>query len=196
MNTQNKTAVRIAIDIETLSRRTNGVILSIGLVAFTRFGPISTHYSVLDQNVQLMRGRHVEPATVAWWDKQAPEAKAVLSESLGPLAMHPAGVVTMIKSFVSMFENDTSYVEGVYGYGSDFDNAMIIDMCREFSGKDPWDYRLNRCGRTVLAMYPEAKAPKVGTHHNALDDAIWLANSLTEAFNRSAMIAAYGAMPC
>jgi exodeoxyribonuclease VIII len=35
----------------------------------------------------------------------------------------------------------------------------------------PWRHWNDRCYRTVKSLYPDVKLERVGTHHNAVDDA-------------------------
>lgn len=177
-----KNEIRIAIDIETLDTVASAIVVSIGLAAFNmQGGLVGTQYLVLDVNRQSELGRTTNADTMGWWNRQSKEVQAVLDEARGPLSMHPQAAIEAVAEFVSKFETQYTEVEGVYGYGSDFDNATIFSLARDVGTKPPWQFRKNRCGRTWLAAFPSAKAPQEGEKHNALDDAIWLAKSLRSA---------------
>ena len=72
----------IMIDLETLSSRHDALILSIGAVAFNEeeiFEP--GFYAAISIDSQVEKyGRHISDDTVAWWGKQSPEARKVLTD--------------------------------------------------------------------------------------------------------------------
>lgn len=168
--------VRAAIDIETLDLEPTAVVLSIGVALFTLAdGVIDTRYYVLDKESQHACGRTTRESTLQWWREQSPEARAVLDAAGVPVPV----ALTDLAAFLA----GNSVIE-VWGYGSDFDNVTVSSLSRAFGVDVPWHYRTNRCGRTVTALpqdetfgYPE----RVGTHHNAVDDAIYQANLVRNA---------------
>jgi len=180
-----KIAVNVAIDLETLDLRPRAAVVSVGLAAFTvQGGIVGTAYVILDTKSQILVGRSVSDDTVAWWGRQAPEVRAVLDD---PSRMSPEIALQHITSFFERFQNNTYMVEGVWGFGADFDNATLIDLFADYRVPLPWDYRANRCGRTLVAVEGTTKpASKKGSvHHNALDDAIWQAEYFRSAlFNK------------
>ena len=177
-----KNEIRVAIDLETIDTVPSAIVVSVGLAAFNmQGGLVGTQHLVLDINHQAQLGRTANEDTINWWNRQSQEVQAVLHEARGPLAMHPQAAMEAIAEFVGKFETSFTEVEGVYGYGSDFDNATILSLARDVGAKAPWHFRKNRCGRTWMEMFPQCKAPQEGTKHNALDDAVWLAKSLRSA---------------
>ena len=74
-------------------------------------------------------------------------------------------------------------IEGVWGNGSDFDNTIMGDFYRSYSIAPPWKFWKNRCHRTMKAIAQStfegyAGVRRLGTHHNALDDAMHQAREL------------------
>lgn len=178
----NKTEVHIAVDIETLDIRPAAVVVSVGLAAFTvQGGFVGTYFSVLDINVQQYDGRTSSVGTMEWWAKQSEAVKQQYVDAMSPVAPHPRAVMDAIRAFVNRFETSGTTVAGVYGYGSDFDNATLIDLNAQLHGEPLWQYKKNRCGRTIMAMFPDCKAKGTSNQHNALEDAVWLAVSLRQA---------------
>lgn len=169
-----KRVVHVAVDIETLGKTPSSVVLSVGLAAFTvQGGIVSTWYAVLNREHQEAAGRKVDPDTLEWWAKQPIEAKAVLYEAdevSVPLGHH----LSAIRRFINRFEEPPYELGGVWGFGSDFDNATLQDLN---GTREPlWDYRKNRCGRTLVAITKTPRPPSVGVQHHALDDARFQAN--------------------
>jgi len=52
-------------------------------------------------------------------------------------------------------------------------------------GEDPpWSYRNDRCYRTLAAICPEVKMERIGTFHNAVDDAKSQARHLQRIYKK------------
>jgi inhibitor of KinA sporulation pathway (predicted exonuclease) len=58
---------------------------------------------------------------------------------------------------------------GIWGNGAAFDNTILAAWFKHFNL--PWDFRKDRCYRTVKNMFPGVPYQFVGTKHNALADA-------------------------
>jgi len=73
----------VMVDLETLGRRAGCSILSIGAVAFDaetgNMGP--EFYMVIKMASCEKHGLHTDQDTVAWWEKQSPEAQKVLKQA-------------------------------------------------------------------------------------------------------------------
>ena len=176
---QKKIEVDIAIDLETLSTHQNAVVLSAGFAAFTKQGGlVGTFYIEFDKQEQLIKGRHRSESTVKWWSEQSPEAQAVV---------HAPGAdvrdaLFAINQFFGRFDSNNYEISGVWGYGSDFDLAILKSLYEDFDSLVPWEYKQARCARTLVAIVgPKCKAPEVGMKHHALEDAIWLADTIRRA---------------
>jgi hypothetical protein len=171
------------VDLETLDTVPGGVILSIGACMFNadRIIPGSDFYTVLNIETSKSAGLTVDPSTLEWWTNQSDEAKKVLlaadSYSSDPLLFGLGKFSNYLKHFEPI---------GVWGNGSDFDNAFLQVAHRAAELKAPWDFRASRCFRTlrklcgVGVIKPEAQ----GTHHNALDDARWQAQYAVSIFQK------------
>ena len=162
--------IHAALDIETLSLRPNAVILSIGIQFFS-FGdttllgdPVTFYPSVSEQ---LAHGRDISLDTVAWWRKQGDVARLVFDAQRTAL-------VAVQADMTRLFEQ-VGFNGGVWGFGSDMDNAKVEDMFRGAGLDCPWHYRANRCGRTLLGLaYADRKDivwPVAGNAHTAAGDA-------------------------
>ena len=172
-------STHISIDLETLDTIPTAVVLSCGLVAFDpNTGEIIdkqyTRFIKLDE--QVARGRTISPSTVCWWAGQSDEARRVMTDR------EDAGndTVSGLHGIDTFFGQHAPV--GVWGNGSDFDNAILGALFRSFGQRPPWSYSLNYCMRTLknLLLPKEFVKPKrVGTHHNALDDAEFQANYIS-----------------
>lgn len=168
----------VMIDLETLGVLPGSIILSIGAVFFdaekNQLG--REFYEILniyDQNTNydLKMEKHV----LGWWALQSLEALEIIvaaasSQSL-PLAIG-------LRDF-TQFLVDEYPAQGVplkicvWGNGSDFDNALLkVAYFKAFTENVPWHHHSNRCFRTLKNLVPQVgEIERVGTHHNALDDA-------------------------
>jgi hypothetical protein len=149
------------VDLETLGRRAGCSILSIGAVHFDEHGVEDEFYIVVNKASCTGAGLHVDPDTLAWWEKQSPEARQVLVDA-------EAG--TLLADALDQFG---AFAKGtnVWGNGADFDNAILY-ACYAAVGKDvPWPFWNSRCYRTLKNLYKGTKLERQGTYHNALDDA-------------------------
>lgn len=174
----------LMVDNETLATTADAVILSIGAVRFHKdtIGAIGEKfYAVLDIEDQKERGRFVDPETVAWWDKQSPEARKVLETT----DRRPVKeVLNELWDFI--FDIDQSCGEvRLWGNGSDFDNPQIASLFRMYGFETPWKFWNNRCFRTLKSEFGhllDKKPVRKGTYHNALDDAIHQADHCQHIF--------------
>lgn len=128
-------------------------------------------------------GRSISASTLKWWLTQPAEAQkaafngeATLREALNDFA-----------DFVKMVANNWPTGSEkpddvcVWGHGPSFDNAILANAYRQLGYDTPWNFWNDRCDRTFLALRKEELAQygvempslvRVGTFHNALDDAI------------------------
>lgn len=161
----------VMVDLETLGRRAGCSILSIGAVAFdAETGELGPElYTVVKVASCEAVGLHSDPDTVAWWEKQSPEAQKVLKQ-----ARSTRGNKTLDKALTNFNEYLAQFdpkVVRVWGNGSDFDNAILINCYAAANLTAGWEFWNNRCFRTLKGLAPSVKLYRTGTHHNALDDA-------------------------
>ncbi len=154
------------LDLETLSTRPGGVILSIGAVMFDSTGLGNKFYAVLSTLSQEQLGMHTDPATLIWWEKQSDAAKAVLRES----TLLKAGHSHTLNMFNQFWQ--TNGARYLWCNGANFDDPMLTALYVASGVTPPWHYTNVRCYRTLKALAPHIKAPgRRGTYHNALNDA-------------------------
>lgn len=161
--------MHMMIDIETLSTRVDAHILSMAWVGFVP-GESIIEYTATEVIVAPDQNRHIDPHTVLWWLKQSKEAQA--SFLLKPTE-------SLIQA-LRMIENDLKVhdVEGIWSKGSSFDNAIINNAAQQFLGHPIISHKIDRCYRTLEALYPEhpIRRSETAVKHSALDDAVDQAN--------------------
>ena len=171
----------IMLDLETLGKDSNAVILSIGAVFFDPLtGETGAEfYQTVDLNDSLKYGK-VDASTITWWMKQGYDAKDIFEDELASLLSE---TLLDFYTFVNLdlpAEKEGSAV--VWGNGPSFDNVILrnaYEACYEKTGLEaPWEYFNEGCVRTVvrlgkllLNIDPKNTMTFSGTTHNALDDA-------------------------
>lgn len=171
----------IMIDLETLGTTADAVILSIGAVRFdldsgTVADPNGSYsfYQELDILSQHNHQRRISASTLAWWMSQPKEAQAVFNND------------TDKSSLGKSLYNLSDWVQQgtdkplVWSNGADFDLPMLAHAYTQLDIALPWAAYSGRCYRTYKNL-PGARAvkvPRLGQHHNALDDAMYQAQHL------------------
>lgn len=153
---------RIMLDLESLGNKPGSVIVAIGAVKFDETGILDSFYERVDAQSCVAAGLKMDVSTVLWWMQQEEVARLEITK--------PGVHLNVALSLFSKWYGDNASVE-VWGNGATFDNVLLNDAYNAVQLERPWSYRADRCYRTVKALRPDIPAPKVGTLHNALDDA-------------------------
>lgn len=166
----------IMLDLETMGTCPNAAIVSIGAVRFDL--KLGNLYDEFYCNVSLKSavrgGGIIDPDTILWWLQQGEKAK---KEIMSAESMH---IEAALKAFSDWVRKKS--IEGVWGNGSDFDNLILQNAYKRLNGEAPWSYKVNRCYRTIAALFPEMRR-KQNTHH-ALEDARNQAHHLCEIWSQ------------
>lgn len=165
----------VMLDLETLaSKALNAAIVSIGAVKFdpdAAFDPVTCEkfYQIIDLEDAMKYGR-VEADTLKWWFKQSLEARAIFDQEFA-VTLDEA-----LLGFNEWYGPDNSLP--IWGNGATFDNVVLTSAYAATGIDRPWNYRADRCFRTIKNILPPVDAPDYGVKHNALDDAmaqtLWL----------------------
>lgn len=157
----------VMLDLETMGTRPTAAIVAIGAVAFDV--PTATVHSKFYTPVSLesavAAGCDMDASTVLWWMKQSDAARAAFSGG----GMQLVGALHAFSDWLSGLAPPDDVQ--VWGNGAGFDNVLLASAYRIAGVPRPWKHWNDRCYRTVKAMYPAVELVRVGTHHNALDDA-------------------------
>lgn len=171
--------MHIMLDLESLGTNSYAAILSVGAVAFDPWSKevnYSFHMGVTLESA-LKYGR-VDASTLEWWltNPDLEDARY----SLAKLAKEDLdnvlfGFAEWVRS-VSNGEN----ARAIWGNGAVFDNVVLSNAYTAVGYDKPWNYRADRCFRTLRALAPRVKPPTIagGVAHDALYDArlqaMWL----------------------
>lgn len=167
----------IMVDLETLGISPGCTILSIGAVVFNPVRSVlfgknesltSEFYCVINRQSCKEAGLFEESKTIAWWDAQSIESKKVLSQADSSESLNIHEALQEFNLFVKKNGGEKAWV---WGNGSDFDNAILMAAYRACGLELPWGAYNNRCYRTLKSISSGPKIIRLGTHHNALDDA-------------------------
>jgi DNA polymerase III epsilon subunit-like protein len=147
------------LDLETLSTKVDAAIVSIGACTFDGNSIIDKFYANIDPVSCDTYGRHISASTVVWWMNQRNKTDTFNGKDSLPY---------VLQKFRDWIPNGAL----VWGNGSDFDNAILSNSYEELEIGTPWKYHNNRCYRTIRSIAPEETIVRIGSHHNALDDAL------------------------
>jgi hypothetical protein len=161
----------IMCDLETLDTANTAVILSIGACVIDWKGETigDKFYVAIKPESCDKVGLTRSASTEAWWAKQSEEARKVLSD---PEAVDlEEALIRFAKWLKTVGQYKTTYV---WGNGATFDNTILENAYKACNFNLPWPWYNHRCYRTVkdVCGLKDREPARVGTYHNALDDAI------------------------
>ena len=156
--------MELMIDLETMGNGPTACVLSLGAVLFDENGVDDAVFYGQCDLVDSAKYGKIDASTVKWWLQQEEKARQELVHNVLSL---PA----MLSAFVE-FLDQSPKINGVWGFGATFDNVILRSAFNATGIPCPWHFRQDRCFRTLAAINPHIEwAPRVGTHHNAADDA-------------------------
>lgn len=156
----------VMMDLETLGTHPGCVVLSIGAVLFDNTGPLTEYYAEISQASSEAHGLRADMSTVLWWNAQSPDARELLERTSTGINS-TTSLPVILKQFAAWLPPDTA----MWGNGASFDNAILAQCYRATGIKMPWKFWNDRCYRTLKNLAPGISFERIGTHHNALDDA-------------------------
>lgn len=164
----------VMLDLECLSSASDAAVVAIGAVRFDLKNLVvhreDTFYCTITAKSAQKGGGRIDGETVAWWMQQSDSARAELTRDTSLL------LDAALNNFSNWVREKSC--EGMWGNGADYDNVVLSNSYLRANKTQPWAYKVNRCYRTIKAFAPDVKFVRVGTHHNALDDAISQAEHL------------------
>lgn len=162
----------IMLDLETMGNGSNAAIIAIGAVRFDA-DVTDKFYETIKLDSSVAHGLEIDPATVMWWMKQSDEARSQFER----LSDH---LPTVLMQFTAWIGSKAI----VWGNGSDFDNVILANAYKKCGIDVPWKFYNNRCYRTIKNLNRDIKMDRIGTHHNAVDDAESQARHLMRILSR------------
>lgn len=167
-------STHVMTDIETLGNGNFACILSIGSCKFDpQDDGVTDKFQVYVNPESCQKiGLRIDASTVMWWMdplRDAARAKMMAIPSGDRLDIHDA-----LDGF-SQWYGSTSLP--TWSNGSNFDNVILTNAFKLAGMECPWKFWDDRCFRTLknLTGY---KLPRSGLAHDALDDAVYQAESL------------------
>jgi len=154
----------LMVDIETMGTKSNSAIISIGAVEFD----INTgntgreFYRNISLKSSVDLGLNIDASTVMWWMSQSDEARKSLSKE------EPISIKQALLDFSEFCNKEYQ----IWGNSASFDLGIMADAYAKTHFDIPWDFRKERCVRTLVSFKPEIKKQLEfnGTAHNALAD--------------------------
>ena len=168
----------VMLDIETLARSADSVVLTIGAVRFDRYGKQVDQTGIhlyLSIDEQKSAGRAVDPETVAWWDKQNPDVRDDVMRSWNRMPVKAA------------LEQLARYVEDankIWSQGPLFDIKILENLYEQHGMKAPWRFYKIRDSRTLFDALGDTRSRDTANLHDALSDSIDQARAVQRAFRK------------
>lgn len=175
----------ISIDLETLGKNPQALILSIGAVKFNRHTGVirDEFYRVID--IEAEGGGVMDASTVAWWMRQEPAARdAVFGKEVEKVPL-----IHALVAFSEWLGYNEELEDGkwpdVYLWQRGDKDAQWLTSAYEGTGlRVPFPYWAVGDQRTLCNAIPATYPGRAGVHHNALADAIYQAGCIHAAFDR------------
>lgn len=161
------------IDLETMGLRPTSAILSIGIVLFDQTRIIDKFYTPVSLASCKEFGLTTDKSTEDWWAKQSDVARKAWDTPDAPTLMEAmVAMANWMRSHGPMGQICP------WGNGADFDIVLLVNACRALGVEPPWPFYNHHCFRTMKNVFKVEPSARVGTYHNALDDAVTQTNWL------------------
>lgn len=169
----------VMVDLETLSRRQNAAIVSIGAVRFTfENGLKDDDFLINVSPIDCAKlGLHVDSETVKWWSEQPKEIRQMWQKDPTPLVESLNRLNDFVGTDGKMF---------VWSHGSVFDMGILTSAYHACKIEKKWKYWQENDSRTIfnlLGVRNDKIRNEEGGYHSALGDAKSQARTLIGLFN-------------
>lgn len=137
----------VMIDLETLSTRSNAIILSIGALKFERRGPIrelsqlDQFYKRIDIDSCKELGLHYDQNTADWWSRQNQEIRYEALDNPDR---------ALLKDVLHDFSLWFKGCKLIWGNGDDFDCTILSEAYKTAGIDVPWEFWNTRDVRTAF----------------------------------------------
>ena len=162
----------VSVDLETLSTKQNGVIVSIGAVKFTIKDGLGDEFSVnIDSQSSLEFGLNIELESLKWWSTQPVHIRKAWQIDKEPLP----DALTSFNNWLGACSKHLFLANG-----SVFDFGLLRSSYEATGISRPWAY-WNEIDLRTIAILLDVKLSK-GNSHTALGDAKNQANQFISLF--------------
>jgi len=170
----------VMIDLETWGTAPGSALRSVGATTFDPYGTVTgaDFYLNIDEVSCLAAGLTKDPGTVMWWsDPKKREANA-------QLLVDPVPLVEVVIAFNDWWRRQRAIFP--WGQGAGFDPVLWECACRAVRQDVPWKFWDARDTRTCydMAQFNTKTIKRIGTYHNALDDAKHQAACVQASYRR------------
>lgn len=152
------------LDLETMGNESFSSIISIGAVEFDiENGKTGKEfYTNVDLQSCIDLGLIMNASTVMWWMQQNEKARKDLTERTS------LPIIEALKDFANFCNKDYQ----IWGNSARFDCGILQNAYNKAGISIPWDFRKERCVRTLVSFAPEIKnqIEFKGIRHNSIDD--------------------------
>lgn len=161
----------VMVDLETMGTSNNAAIVAIGAFKFnlnerqdvSTIGYNQKFYSNVKLASSMRAGLKVDAGAIVWWMDQEQEVRNHLN--LNPISLYDA--LTAFNSWILPGK------PMLWGNGATFDNVILRSAMEPVMVEPNWHYKQDMCYRTVKNLFgKDVSFQRIGTQHNALDDAI------------------------
>lgn len=163
---------QLMIDIECAGTGRNAALMAIGAAFFDihkyEIGPTFVVPIHVVTSVRL--GMEIEPSAFLWWLRQGEAARRAVTQSL----VRVEDALDQLTAYIEA--NSRPKDLRVWGNSSSFDMGITANAYRLAGKEVPWGFGKETCFRTVRNMNSHvvyAPSEREGTHHEALDDALF-----------------------
>ena len=164
------------IDLETLGKKAPAPIVAIGCVRIDGLTITGERYWQIDLASAMAHGGVPDASTITWWLQQGDEARREINGTT------PGVELPLALEQMREFMLDNPGERQIWGNGATFDNVILRRAFDDCAIEAPWHFWHDRDLRTILGLYPEAKAREFeGVKHHALHDARHEAHQLITA---------------
>lgn len=181
-NINSKNFNHVMIDLETMGNDSYSSIVSIGAVNFDiKTGETGKEFYI-DVSFQscIEFGLGINASTILWWLGQNEEARQKLING----QKNASNLPTALEKLSDFIEMCGGKDVQVWGNSARFDMGLLQNAYQKAKMTYPWDFRKERCVRTLLALKPEAKTAvaNVGVAHDPVDDCLFQIRYCTEVW--------------
>lgn len=181
-NVNSKNFGHVMIDLETMGNDSYSSIVSIGAVNFDIETGETGKEFYIDVSFQscIDFGLGINASTILWWLGQNEEARQKLING----QKNASDLPTALQKLSDFIELCGGKDVQVWGNSARFDMGLLQNAYQKAKMTYPWDFRKERCVRTLLAFKPEAKkaVANVGVAHDPVDDCLFQIRYCTEVW--------------
>ena len=168
----------VVVDIETLGTRPGDSIVQIAVVGFDRNAPSFLGQLIISVSVPLAKSENVLPPRLTGGSTNAAQAVLLLGNS--DFNEVSTSESSMLFEFMLQVESTKIQKCCWWGNSHSFDLVLIEAALKKLCYADkPWDFRNERCFRTLKSEMPFVSLPEnTTTKHIAVNDAMYEAECL------------------